>query len=116
MFNSPYRLVDAQAALSFMTQQATYIEPQVYEIQYAEIQYPSLIPIDSSGNEWAKSKTFFSLDKVGQAAWFHHLASDIAMADVQRTKYEVNIEMAKGHHRKNVVARHVCRGFPKKVA
>jgi hypothetical protein len=88
-----YHLVDAQAALSFMTQQATYIEPQVYNIQYAEIQYPNLIPVDSSGSEWAKSKTFFSLDKVGQAAWFHHLASDIAMADVLRTKYEVNIEM-----------------------
>jgi hypothetical protein len=89
-----YHLVDAQAALSFMTQQATYIEPQVYNIQYAEIQYPGLIPIDSSGSEWAKSKTFFSLDKVGQAAWFHHLATDIPMADVLRTKYEVNIEMA----------------------
>src|SRR5215831_8851863 len=89
-----FRFLDAQAALSFMVQQASYIEPQVYEIQYPEIQYPNLIPVDSSGNEWAKSKTFFSMDKVGQANWFHHMASDMPMADILKTKYEVNVEMA----------------------
>jgi hypothetical protein len=89
-----YRLADAQAALSFMVQQATYIETEVYEIQYPEIQYPNLIPVDTSGNEWAKSITFFSSDKVGQANWFHHMASDMPLADVARTKYEVGVEMA----------------------
>jgi hypothetical protein len=85
---------DAQSALSFMQQQASYIEPQVYETQYPDIQYPDLVPVDTSGNEWAKSKTFYSSDKVGQAQWFHHMANDVPFADIVKTKFEVGLEMA----------------------
>lgn len=85
---------DAQSALSFMQQQASYIEPTVYEVQYPDIQYPDLVPVDTSGNEWAKSKTFYSSDKVGQANWFHHMANDMPFADIVRTKFEQGIEMA----------------------
>jgi hypothetical protein len=85
---------DAQSALSFMQQQASYIEPVVYATQYPEIQYPDLVPVDTSGDEWAKSKTFYSSDKVGQAAWFHQMANDVPFADIVRTKFEVGLEMA----------------------
>jgi hypothetical protein len=85
---------DAQSALSFMQQQASYIEPTVYETQYPDIQYPDLVPVDTSGNEWAKSKTFYSSDKVGQAQWFHHMANDMPFADIVRTKFEQGLEMA----------------------
>jgi hypothetical protein len=85
---------DAQQALGFLIQQASYIEPQVYRVQYPDILYPSLIPIDTSANEWAKSVTFFSMDKVGQADWFHHNAHDMRIADVERTKFESTISMA----------------------
>jgi hypothetical protein len=85
---------DAQSVLSFMQQQASYIEPQVYETQYPEIQYPDLVPVDTSGNEWTKSKTFYSSDKVGQAGWIHHMAADIPFADIVRSKFEQGIEMA----------------------
>jgi hypothetical protein len=88
------RFVDAQQALGFLVQQLSYIEPVVYEVQYPEIQYSFLIPVDNAANEWAKSVTYFSTDKVGQADWFHHLAKDIPMADVERAKHEVGIEMA----------------------
>jgi len=87
-------MYDAQQALSFLTQQASIIEPQVYEIKYPTIQYPTLIPVDSTGNEWAKSVTFFSMDKVGQAEWFSHLATSMPLADINRTKFEVGLEMA----------------------
>jgi hypothetical protein len=86
--------VDAQAALSFMVQQASYIEAEVYRIRYPDIQYPNLIPIDTAGGDWVKSKTFFSMDRAGHADWFHHLGSDMPLADIERTKYEVGIEMA----------------------
>jgi hypothetical protein len=85
---------DAQSVLSFMQQQATFIEPEVYEQQYPDIQYPDLVPVDTSGNEWAKSKTFYSSDKVGQAQWFHHMANDMPFADIVRTKFEQGLEMA----------------------
>jgi hypothetical protein len=34
----------------------------------------------------------------------------------QARRGEVDIEMAKGHHRENIVARHGVRGLPKEVA
>ena len=88
------RMVDAQQALGFAVSQTAYIESQVYETQYPDIQYPDLIPVDTSANEWAKSVTYYSSDKVGRAGWFHHYAKDIHIADVERTKNEVGIEMA----------------------
>lgn len=90
----PNFMVDAQQALGFLLSQTAYIEPQVYRIQYPDIQYPFLVPVDTSANEWAKSVTYFSLDLVGRADWFNHMAKDVPIADVNRTKFEVGIEMA----------------------
>jgi hypothetical protein len=87
-------MVDAQQALGFAVSQTAYIEQQVYQVQYPDIQYPALIPVDTSANEWAKSVTYYSTDKVGRAGWFHHYAKDLHIADIERSKNEVGIEMA----------------------
>jgi len=87
-------MYDSQQALSFLTQQATMIEAEVYRIQYPEIQYANLIPIDTSGGDWVKSITFFSMDRVGAADWFSHLATDMPLADINKAKFEQGIEMA----------------------
>ena len=84
----------AQQALGFLVSQTSFIEPEVYKTQYPDIQYQDLIPVDSRANEWAKSVTFYSSDMVGQAQWFNHQASDVALADVTRQKFEHGIEMA----------------------
>jgi hypothetical protein len=83
-----------QQALGFLVAQTTYIEPQVYRMKYPDLNYRDLVPIDASANEWAKSITFFSIDMVGRADWFSHLAKDVPIADITRAKYEVAIEMA----------------------
>lgn len=88
------RMYDAQQALGFAVSQTAYIEQQVYKVQYPDIQYPALIPVDTSANEWAKSVTYYSSDRTGRAGWFHHYAKDIHIADIERTKNEVGIEMA----------------------
>ena len=85
---------DAQQALGFLVSQTAYIEPQVVATVYPDIQYPNLIPVDTSANEWAKSVTYYSSDKMGAAGWFHHYAKDIHVADINRTKNEIGIEMA----------------------
>lgn len=89
-----HHMVDAQQALGFLVSQTSSIEAQVYEIQYPDIQYPNLIPVDTSANEWAKSVTYYSSDKTGKAGWFHHYAKDLHVADVERARHEVAIEMA----------------------
>lgn len=88
------RLMDSQEALAFLVSQASHIEAEVVRIRYPDIQYPFLIPVDTSANEWAKSVTYFSMDKVGQAQWFNHMGTDMALADVNRAKHEQTVEMA----------------------
>lgn len=87
-------MVDAQQALGFLVSQTSHIEPGVVEVQYPDIQYPGLIPVDTSANEWAKSVTYYSMNKVGAAGWFHHYSKDMPVADSERAKHEVGIEMA----------------------
>jgi hypothetical protein len=89
-----FNFADTQQALGFLVSQTAHIEAQVQEVQYPDIQYPSLIPVDTSANEWAKSVTYYSMNKVGAAGWFHHYAKDIHVADAERAKHEVGIEMA----------------------
>jgi hypothetical protein len=63
-------LVNDQQAIGFLVSQTSYIEAQVIEIKYPDIQYAQLIPVDTSANEWAKSVTYYSVDKTGKAGWF----------------------------------------------
>jgi hypothetical protein len=86
--------VTDQQAMGFLVSQTAHIEAQVVEVQYPDIQYAQLIPVDTSANEWAKSVTYYSLDKTGRAGWFAARAHDIHVADVDRAKHEVSIEMA----------------------
>lgn len=87
-------LVDSQQALGFLIQQTSFIEAEVYRTQYPDIIYPQLVPVDTSASEWAKSVTYFSLDKVGEANWFSGMATDMPLADINRAKHEQGIEMA----------------------
>jgi len=95
-------LVDSQQALGFLIQQTSYIEAEVYRVQYPDIIYPQLVPIDSSASEWAKSVTYFSIDKVGAADWFSGQSTDMQLADINRTKFEQTIEMAGVGYRYNL--------------
>jgi hypothetical protein len=85
---------DAQRSLSFLTQQLTYIEPQVYRIQYPDLPWAELVPVDTSAPEWIKSVTYFSTDAVGQAQWFAGQAHDVPLAEVLRDKGETQVRMA----------------------
>ena len=87
-------LFDAQQALAFLRSQAAEIEAEVYETPYADTQYQLLVPVDTGLDEWAKSVTYYSTDKVGRAEWFHHKSQDIPYAHVQRSEAEIAIEMA----------------------
>jgi hypothetical protein len=83
-----------QQALGFLVSQVSVIEATVNRILYPDIQYPMLVPVDTSANQWAKSVTYFSIDKIGQAEWFSAQAKDVPIADVMREKFEHGIEMA----------------------
>jgi len=83
-----------QVAMSFLIRQASLIEPTVYQIKYQDIQYPSLIPVDTSAPEWIQSVTYFSMDSVGQAQWFNGNAQDVPKVELTREKFETTVSMA----------------------
>ncbi|PSM18228.1 major capsid family protein [Nitratireductor sp. StC3] len=87
-------LNDAQQAFGFLVSQTAHIEQEVYKTQYPDYDYASLVPVDSSANEWAKVVTFFSMDMVGAAQWQSGSAFDIPFADVERAKFDHSIHMA----------------------
>lgn len=87
-------IVDAPRALAFLVSQQTYIEPQVYNIQYPEIRYPKLVPVDTNAPQWVPSVTYFSMDMVGQAKWITGQANDVPKADVLKRQYETSVSMA----------------------
>jgi hypothetical protein len=85
---------DNQQALSFLQSEVTYIEAEVFRVLYPEIMYPQIISIDTSAGEWAKSITYYGLDRVGEAGWFSGMANNMPMADINRFQREQGVEMA----------------------
>jgi hypothetical protein len=97
-----YGLFDNQQALGFLESQTSYIEAQVYKTQYPEIIYKRICPIDVSAGQWAKSITYYSVDRVGNADWFDGMATNLPLADINRNKYEQGVEMAGIGYRYNL--------------
>lgn len=91
---SNFKLLDAQAALGFVTSQTSYIERQVNETVYPDIQYPQLVPVDTSANPWAKTVTYYSADKYGKADWINGNADDIPMAGTEMARNETAVYTA----------------------
>jgi hypothetical protein len=87
-------MMDAQAAYGFLVPQLTSIESTVYRIKYPGIRYPELIPVDTTGNPWTPSVTYFSVDGVGRAGWFNGRAMDIPNTELVRNRYQTGVEMA----------------------
>lgn len=89
------QMTDAQQrSFNFLISQQSVIEPTVYQMRYQEIQYSTLIPVDTSAPEWISSVTYFSMDGVGQAQWFSGKAHDMPNVDLSREKFETGVHMA----------------------
>ena len=88
------QLMDSQAALGFVTSQTSHIETQVNARKMPQIQYPGLIPVDTTAHPFAKSVTYFSSDKVGQAGWINGNAGDIPLVNGDMAKHETQVFMA----------------------
>ena len=78
--------------MAFLVSQAHRIESEVYRIEYPDIQYPMLVPVDMSAGMWAKGITYFSQDSFGRADFLANRANDIPLADITRSMHETAIE------------------------
>lgn len=88
------KIFDAQAALGFVVSQTAHIEPSVYATRYADIQYPGLVPVDTSAHPMAKTVTYYSSDKFGKAEWINGNADDVPIAGTERSKHDTAVYSA----------------------
>src|SRR5690606_4892805 len=89
-----HQLFDAQAARGFSQRQASIIEPGVYATKYPDVQYRDLVPVDTSGSEFATSVTYYSSDSFGEAGWINGNSDDIPKAGTTRSKFETGVHTA----------------------
>lgn len=90
-----YSVYDApQVALGFAISQGSYIEREVNRVMYPDIQYPRLIPVDTSAPEWTPAVTYFSSDMTGKADWLSTYGSDVPNADIKRDVHKTQVHMA----------------------
>lgn len=87
-------LADAQANLGFVVSQTSHIEAGVYATKYPELDYASIIPVDTSAGEWSKTVTYYSSDRAGRARWINGNGKDIPVVNMNRTKHETGVETA----------------------
>lgn len=85
---------DAQAALGFVRSQTSHVETTVNETVYPDIQYPALIPVDTSAHPFAQTVTYYSSDKFGKAAWINGNADDIPLAGTELTEFKTSVYTA----------------------
>lgn len=88
------QLFDAAKVMSYLVQQTAIVEQQVDEAPYRAVQYPDLVPVDTSGSEFATSVVHYTSDSYGRADWINGNADDIPLAGKLRTKQSVPVYTA----------------------
>lgn len=81
----------AQAALSFLFSELTYVEQEVLRQPYPEIKYPTIIPVDTSAPEYADSIAFKTLDFAGEPQLLGSRSGDIPLVEVASNKGSVTV-------------------------
>lgn len=82
-----------EAQFGFFVSQLAHVEPEVLMIQYADIQYPDLIPVDDSAWDWAPQITWFSGDGTGEPKEIANAGDDIPLAQLSRDIHQVDVSM-----------------------
>lgn len=81
----------AQAALSFLFSESTYVEQEVLQQPYPEIMYPKIVPIDTSAPAFADSIAFKTFDFRGEPKLLGDRAGDIPLVEIASSKGSVTI-------------------------
>lgn len=87
-------LSDAQVGYAFLTPQLYRIETEVYMIKYPSFDINRYFPVDSSGDMWDVGTLVYSMDKVGEAAFFSGAAFDMPYASSKMAQATRNFHLA----------------------
>lgn len=87
-------LRDDQANLAFLRNNAAHIEAEVYATKYPAIQYPQLIPTDTSAPAFIQSVVYTSTSIAGEAKFINGNAHDIPNATTARAESSTQVHTA----------------------
>jgi len=75
----------------FLERQLEYIRPQVFEVEYADIKYPTILPVTSEAGPGAQTFTYRIMDSTGEFKLIADAADDLPRADISQTEKSINI-------------------------
>ena len=81
----------AQAALSFLFSELTYVEQEVLRQPYPEIKYPQILPVSTEAPDYSDSIAFKTLDFQGEPQLLGSRSGDIPMVEVASSKGSVTV-------------------------
>ena len=87
-------MIDEVSVVPFIEGQRLHIEREVNRNPLMEIQYPQLIPVDTSAHPWTETVEFSSIAEYGRADWINGNADDIPRAGTTAQKYRSSVYMA----------------------
>ena len=83
----------------FLQSQVAHLETEQWRILYADIQYPTLVPVDRSAWEWAPSILRYTMDGHGVAQPLGVRAEDMPLVAVSREQLIQKVESLLGRLR-----------------
>ena len=75
----------------FLERQLEYIRPQVFETVYADIKYPTILPVTSEAGNAAQTFTYRVMDSTGEFRLLADAADDLPRADISQVEKSINI-------------------------
>lgn len=85
---SDYRMDEAGL---FLERQLEYIRPQVFEVEYADIKYPTILPVTAEAGPGAQTFTYQIMDSTGEFRLIADAADDLPRADVSQVERSIPI-------------------------
>jgi hypothetical protein len=85
---SEFRMDEASL---FLERQLEYIRPQVFEVEYADIKYATILPVTSEAGPGAQTFTYRIMDATGDFKLISDAADDLPRADVSQIERSINI-------------------------
>lgn len=75
----------------FLERQLEFIRPQVFEVTYADIKYPTILPVTSEAGPGAQTFTYRIMDSTGEFRLIADAADDLPRADISQIEKSINI-------------------------
>jgi hypothetical protein len=75
----------------FLERQLEHIRPQVFEVQYADIKYPTILPVTSEAGNAAQTFTYRIMDSTGEFKLLADAGDDLPRADISQVEKSINI-------------------------